>query len=284
MHWCSSGHNFYFLFFNHQDVTENSSDPVLDLHMSLEELYAQNLLQRRDESPPSVDLSMGTASGFTINDYTPASAIEQQYGCDNTRVWTEPHRPNEVISSAELSSPVLTDSAGKVTFSRDGLCMMMRLGIVRGSIILAHLEPALSWYWDFQKTTYELVLFVGSCWIKHNQLENIGDVEIMLQSLVFLSTWLIFIFWQGSKFLIQQGSLASAAECVMLQTISKESFERTITIAKGNSSLGKFLIFHIHLSSQTPGQEEILNIVSMFLSIDKIIDVVKFPIGFFLSI
>ncbi|XP_030619663.1 multiple PDZ domain protein isoform X5 [Delphinapterus leucas] len=138
-----------------KDVTENSSDPVLDLHMSLEELYAQNLLQRRDESPPSVDLSMGTASGFTINDYTPANAIEQQYGCDNTRVWTEPHRPNEVISSAELTSPVLTDSAGK-----------------------------------------------------------------------------------GSKFLIQQGSLASAAECVMLQTISKESFERTITIAKGNSSLG----------------------------------------------
>ncbi|XP_059870733.1 multiple PDZ domain protein isoform X2 [Delphinus delphis] len=138
-----------------KDVTENSSDPVLDLHMSLEELYAQNLLQRRDESPPSVDLSMGTASGFTINDYTPANAIEQQYGCDNTRMWTEPHRPNEVISSAELSSPVLSDSAGK-----------------------------------------------------------------------------------GSKFLIQQGSLASAAECVMLQTISKESFERTITIAKGNSSLG----------------------------------------------
>ncbi|XP_036710601.1 multiple PDZ domain protein isoform X11 [Balaenoptera musculus] len=138
-----------------KDVTENSSDPVLDLHMSLEELYAQNLLQRRDESPPSVDLSMGTASGFTINDYTPANAIEQQYECDNTRVWTEPHRPTEVISSAELSSPVLTDSAGK-----------------------------------------------------------------------------------GSKFLIQQGSLASAAECVMLQTISRDSFERTITIAKGNSSLG----------------------------------------------
>ncbi|XP_059780714.1 multiple PDZ domain protein isoform X6 [Balaenoptera ricei] len=138
-----------------KDVTENSSDPVLDLHMSLEELYAQNLLQRRDESPPSVDLSMGTASGFTINDYTPANAIEQQYECDNTRVWTEPHRPNEVISSAELSSPVLTASAGR-----------------------------------------------------------------------------------GSKFLIQQGSLASAAECVMLQTISRDSFERTITIAKGNSSLG----------------------------------------------
>ena len=89
---------------------------------------------------------------------------------------------------------------------------------------------------------------VSSCWVKHNQLENMGDVEIILQSLVFLSTWLIFIFWQGSKFLIPQGSLASAAECVMLQNTPRESFERTIVIAKGNSSLGKFL-FHIHLLS-----------------------------------
>ncbi|EPY75861.1 multiple PDZ domain protein isoform 1 [Camelus ferus] len=138
-----------------QDVTESSSDPILDLHMSLEELYAQNLLQRQDESPPSVDLNMGTASGFTVNDYTPANAVEQQYECENTRGWTESHLPNEVIASAELSSPVLTDSPGK-----------------------------------------------------------------------------------GSKFLMQQGSLASAAECVMFQNISKESFERTISIAKGNSSLG----------------------------------------------
>ncbi|XP_057577645.1 multiple PDZ domain protein isoform X2 [Hippopotamus amphibius kiboko] len=138
-----------------KDVTENSSDPVLDLHMSLEELYAQNLMQRQGESPPAVDLSLGPASGFTINDYTPASAIEQQYECDDMRVWTEPHLPNEAVSSAELSSPALTDAAGK-----------------------------------------------------------------------------------GSKFLIQQGSLASAAECVMLQNMSRESFERTIMIAKGNSSLG----------------------------------------------
>ncbi|KAB1280556.1 Multiple PDZ domain protein, partial [Camelus dromedarius] len=138
-----------------KDVTESSSDPILDLHMSLEELYAQNLLQRQDESPPSVDLNMGTASGFTVNDYTPANAVEQQYECENTRGWTESHLPNEVIASAELSSPVLTDSPGK-----------------------------------------------------------------------------------GSKFLMQQGSLASAAECVMFQNISKESFERTISIAKGNSSLG----------------------------------------------
>ncbi|XP_030149292.1 multiple PDZ domain protein isoform X9 [Lynx canadensis] len=137
-----------------KDVTENSSDPVLDLHMSLEELYTQNLLQRQDESPPSVDLTMGPASGFTINDYTPANAIEQQYECENSRAWTESHLPTEITSSAELTS-VLPDSAGK-----------------------------------------------------------------------------------GSEFLIQQNSLTSTAECVMLQNITNESFERTITIAKGNSSLG----------------------------------------------
>lgn len=107
---------FYFLFFNHQDVTENSSDPVLDLHMSLEDLYTQNLLQRQDESPSSVDLSLGPASGFTVNDYTPANAIEQQYKCENTRTWAESHLPNEMISSAELTAPVLPDSTGKVTF------------------------------------------------------------------------------------------------------------------------------------------------------------------------
>nr|XP_019594722.1 PREDICTED: multiple PDZ domain protein isoform X10 [Rhinolophus sinicus] len=138
-----------------KDITENSSEPVLDLHMSLEELYTQNLLQRQNESPPSLDLSMGPASGFTISDYTPANAIEQQYECENTSAWTESHRPNEVISNAELNSPLLPDSTGK-----------------------------------------------------------------------------------GSEFLNQQSSLASAAECVVLQNMSKESFERTITIAKGNSSLG----------------------------------------------
>lgn len=137
------------------NVTENNSEPVLDLHMSLEEMYTQSLLQRQDESSPSLDLSMGPASGFTINDYTPANAIEKQYECENTRAWTESHRPNEVISNAELTSPLLPDSTGK-----------------------------------------------------------------------------------GSEFLNQQSSLASAAECVMLQNMSKESFERTITIAKGNSSLG----------------------------------------------
>ncbi|XP_073871865.1 multiple PDZ domain protein isoform X12 [Macaca fascicularis] len=137
-----------------KDVIENSCDPLLDLHMSLEELYTQNLLQRQDENTPLVDISMGSASGFTINDYTPANAIEQQYECENTIVWTESHLPSEVISSAELPS-VLPDSAGK-----------------------------------------------------------------------------------GSEYLLEQSSLASNAECVMLQNVSKESFERTINIAKGNSSLG----------------------------------------------
>uniref|UniRef100_F6T1X2 Multiple PDZ domain protein n=1 Tax=Macaca mulatta TaxID=9544 RepID=F6T1X2_MACMU len=43
---------------------------------------------------------------------------------------------------------------------------------------------------------------------------------------------------KGSEYLLEQSSLASNAECVMLQNVSKESFERTINIAKGNSSLG----------------------------------------------
>lgn len=116
-------------FFNYQDVTENSSDSVLDLHVSLEELYTQNLLQRQNESPPSVDLNMGPASGFTINDYIPANAIEQQFECENTRAWTESHLPNEVISNAELTS-LLPDSTGKVTFKRYSLCIMMRLRTV----------------------------------------------------------------------------------------------------------------------------------------------------------
>uniref|UniRef100_A0A673TZV9 Multiple PDZ domain crumbs cell polarity complex component n=1 Tax=Suricata suricatta TaxID=37032 RepID=A0A673TZV9_SURSU len=137
-----------------KDVTESSSDPVLDLHMSLEEMYTQNILQRQDESPPSVDLTMGPASGFTINDYTTANATEQQYECENSGAWTESHLPTEITSSAELPS-VLSDVAGK-----------------------------------------------------------------------------------ASEFLIQQSSLTSTAECVMLQNITKESLEKTITVAKGNSSLG----------------------------------------------
>ncbi|KAM5182854.1 multiple PDZ domain protein isoform 12-T13 [Callospermophilus lateralis] len=138
-----------------KDITENSSDPVIDLHMSLEELYAQNLLQRQDENSSSVDLSLGPPSGFNTSDYTPANSTEQQYECENTMAWTESHLPSEVVSRTELTSPVLSDSTGK-----------------------------------------------------------------------------------GSEYLIEQSSLASNVECIMLQNSSKESFERTITIVKGNSSLG----------------------------------------------
>lgn len=106
---------FYFFFFN-QDVTENSSDSVLDLHMSLEKLYPQNTLQRQDESSPSVDLSMGSASGFTVSDFTPANAIEQQYECENTRARTDSRRANGIISNTERTSSLLRDSTGKVTF------------------------------------------------------------------------------------------------------------------------------------------------------------------------
>ncbi|XP_040818737.1 multiple PDZ domain protein isoform X1 [Ochotona curzoniae] len=96
-----------------KDIIEHSSNPVLDLHMSLEELYTQNLLQRKDETPASVDLSMGPASGFTLNEYTPANAVEQHYKCENTIAWAESHLPSEVISCAELTSPLLLDSTEK---------------------------------------------------------------------------------------------------------------------------------------------------------------------------
>ncbi|XP_060055561.1 multiple PDZ domain protein isoform X4 [Erinaceus europaeus] len=137
-----------------KDATAKSSNPVFDLHMSLEELYAQNLLQRQEDNSPVTDLSVTPASIFLIKDYTPMNS-DEQYECENTKPWTESHVPNEVISSTELTSPVLSNSIG-----------------------------------------------------------------------------------QASEFLIQQSSLASASECVMFPSISKESFERTIIIAKGNSSLG----------------------------------------------
>ncbi|XP_063107265.1 multiple PDZ domain protein isoform X3 [Cavia porcellus] len=136
-----------------KDIDENSSDPAQDLHMSLEELYAQSVLQRHSENPASVDMSVGSVSGFAINDYSPENLIEQ-YGHESTVPWTASQLPSEVLSSAELTS-VVPDSAGK-----------------------------------------------------------------------------------GSEYLIEQSSLASNDECVMLENMSRESFERTITIAKGNSSLG----------------------------------------------
>lgn len=43
---------------------------------------------------------------------------------------------------------------------------------------------------------------------------------------------------KGSEYLTEQSSLASDAESVPLQSMSQEAFERTVTIAKGSSSLG----------------------------------------------
>uniref|UniRef100_G3UJR8 Multiple PDZ domain protein n=1 Tax=Loxodonta africana TaxID=9785 RepID=G3UJR8_LOXAF len=135
-----------------KDVARTSSDPVLDLHMSSEELYAQNPFQQQEEKVPSGDLNLEPASGLALKDYTPANTVEQQYKCENTGAWPESQLPNEGISSAELSSSLLPNSTG--------------------------------------------------------------------------------------KYLLEQSPLACPAECVMLQNASRDSWERTITIAKGNSSLG----------------------------------------------
>ncbi|XP_029409798.1 multiple PDZ domain protein isoform X5 [Nannospalax galili] len=136
-----------------KDVTENS-DSVLSLHLPLEELYAQNLLQTQDAGS-SIDLSTGADSAFSVTDYMPANAVGQNYRCENMAAWTPPQLTSEVTHSAQVASPALPDSTG-----------------------------------------------------------------------------------QGSEYLAEQTSLASNAECAILHTMSKEAFERTITIAKGNSSLG----------------------------------------------
>lgn len=150
-------------------------------------------------------------------------------------------------------------------YFKDMVCVCVRMrswGRGQGSILVQ--LPMGSWCSPdaevFQKSTYELVLIMDPCGIKHNQWENICDVEIIFQSLVSLSMWLFFFsFHQGSEFLNQQSSLASTAERAMLQNISREFFEKTITIAKGNSSLGKFLIFYTYFHNQIPHKEEKLN-------------------------
>lgn len=148
-----------------------------------------------------------------------------------------------------------------------------------------HLEQVLSWRWDFQNPTYELILVIVSCRRRHNQLENMGDVEIILQSLVFFSMWLIYLFFcQGSEFLIQQSSLTSTGECVMLQNLSKEMFERTITIAKGNSSLGKFFLSIYILPLNSLARDEILTVVAALLTVGNKIDVVSVPVVFLVSL
>ncbi|XP_031233600.1 multiple PDZ domain protein isoform X5 [Mastomys coucha] len=132
-----------------KDVT-NSSDLVLGLHLSLEELYTQSLLQRQHAGSPSTDMSPAATSGFPISDYTTANAVEQKYECSNPVAWTPSQLPSG-LSTTELA-PAL---------------------------------PAVA-----------------------------------------------------QKYLTEQSSLASDAEPVTLPRMSQEAFERTVTIAKGSSSLG----------------------------------------------
>ncbi|XP_052032634.1 multiple PDZ domain protein isoform X1 [Apodemus sylvaticus] len=132
-----------------KDVT-NSSDLVLGLHLSLEELYTQNLLQRQHTGSPPTDMNPAAASGFPISDYTTANAAEQKYECANPGAWPPSQLPS-VLSTIEL----------------------------------APAPPA-----------------------------------------------------GAQKYLAEQSSLASDAESVTLQNMPQEAFERTVTIAKGSSSLG----------------------------------------------
>ncbi|XP_051019673.1 multiple PDZ domain protein isoform X2 [Acomys russatus] len=130
--------------------TADSSDLVLGLHLSLEELYKQSLLQRQHAGSPPSGVSMAASSDFAISDYTPANAVEQKYECANTVAWTHSQLPRG-LHTTELA-PVLPAGA--------------------------------------------------------------------------------------QKFLFSSGVLVSHAESVTLQSMSQEAFERTVTIAKGSSSLG----------------------------------------------
>lgn len=96
---------------HHQDVT-NSSDLVLGLHLSLEELYTQNLLQRQHAGSPPTDLNPAAAPGFPISDYTTPNAAEQKYECANPGAWTPSQLPGG-LSTTELA-PVQPAAAQKV--------------------------------------------------------------------------------------------------------------------------------------------------------------------------
>lgn len=96
---------------HYQDVT-GSSDLVLGLHLSLEELYTQNLLPRQQAASPLPDRSMAATSGSAIGDYPPANAVEQKYECANTVAWTHSQLPSGLCAT-ELA-PALPTAAQKV--------------------------------------------------------------------------------------------------------------------------------------------------------------------------
>lgn len=85
-----------------QDVT-GSSDPGLGVPLSLEELYTQNLLQRQQAASPP--MSMAATSGFTLGDYTPANAVEQNYECANTVEWAPSQLPSGLCTTELAPAP-----------------------------------------------------------------------------------------------------------------------------------------------------------------------------------
>lgn len=90
----------------------NNSDLVLGLHLSLEELYKQNLLQRQHAGSPPTDRNPAAPSGFPISDYTTANAVEQQYERADPVVWTHSQFPSG-LSPTELA-PALPAVTQKV--------------------------------------------------------------------------------------------------------------------------------------------------------------------------
>lgn len=93
-----------------KDVT-SSSEVVLGLHLSLEELYTQNLLQRQHAGSPPTDMRPAPTSGFPISDYTTTNAVEQKYECANPVAWPHSQLPSS-LSTSELA-PALPAVAQK---------------------------------------------------------------------------------------------------------------------------------------------------------------------------
>ncbi|XP_012977530.1 multiple PDZ domain protein isoform X5 [Mesocricetus auratus] len=100
-----------------KDVT-GSSDLVRGLHLSLEELYTQNLLQRQQAASPLPHMSVAATSGSAVCDYTPANAAEPKYECANTVAWTHSQYLTEQSSLASDAESVPLQSMSHEAFER----------------------------------------------------------------------------------------------------------------------------------------------------------------------
>lgn len=89
---------------HYQDVT-GSSELVLGVALSLEELYTQNLLQRQHAASPPTDMNVAATSGFTLSDYTPANAVEQNYESANTVEWAPSQLPSGLCTTELAPAP-----------------------------------------------------------------------------------------------------------------------------------------------------------------------------------